>query len=209
LTAAAKLGDLDDAKRLYLEARALFGQVAPVAMLLAEADDRPSDPGGNAGDYRPAFEEFRTIRQALFDQATTSGVASVIKQLAANVMNLDKRLADVSITPERLVAGTVSLLDHDASSEATGCTQMDLAEAAADFEGVSRVRALLHPLFDRVSANQVAPIDDDARAIAIAFAGFRTSQTDLIADQCGVLRDRLTALARAVGSIDVALKSDR
>jgi hypothetical protein len=86
---------------------------------------------------------------------------------------------------------------------------MDLAEAAADFEGVSRVRALLHPLFDRVSANQVAPIDDDARAIAIAFAGFRTSQTDLIADQCGVLRDRLTALARAVGSIDVALKSDR
>jgi iron uptake system component EfeO len=207
LEEAAKSGDLDDAKRLYLEARALFGQVASVAVLFAETGDLSGNSERGAVDNPSAFGVLRTVRHNLFDQATTSGVPPVIEELAANVANLDKRLADFSITPDRLAAGTASLLDRDASSGPANCSQVDLADAAADFEGVNRVLALLRPLFERASASQAVQIDADASAIAVALADFRTSQTDITSYQCGLIRDRLRALARAVRRVDVALGS--
>lgn len=169
--AAVKAGDIDKAKALFAPTRMYYERVEPVAELFSDLDvaidSRADDHEKREQD--PDFGGFHRIEYALWDQKDVSGVQQYADQLEANVVELQKRLTDLTFPPEKVVGGAAVLMEEVAATKISGeedrYSRTDLWDFQANFEGAYKIVELLRPLIQRENPEFLAKTDANFKMV--------------------------------------------
>ena len=155
LVDAVKAGDLAAAKAAYAPAHLHYERIEPIAELFSDLDgsmdSREDDFAKKADD--PAFVGFHRIEKVLFADGATAGLDAVADRLTADTLDLQKRLAELAITPKAMVGGAADLIEEVASKKISGeedrYSRTDLWDFAANIDGAQKIVHLLRPLVER------------------------------------------------------------
>ena len=154
LVEAVKAGDVEAAKAAYAPARRHYERIEPIAELFSDLDTsmdaRADDFEKKAED--PGFLGFHRIEKGIFADNSAKGLDAVADRLMADTLDLQKRLADLTITPKAMVGGAASLIEEVAAKKISGeedrYSRTDLWDFAANIDGAQRIVALLRPLVE-------------------------------------------------------------
>ena len=110
-TDAVKAGKLEEAQELYAPTRQHYERIEPVAELFNDLD---KSIDARADDFEkqekdPAFVGFHRIEKALFADKSTAGMQPVADRLMDDVLDLQKRIATLTIPPNKMVGGAADL----------------------------------------------------------------------------------------------------
>ncbi len=155
LTDAVKTGDLAGAQAAYAPAHRHYERIEPIAELFNDLDgsmdSREDDFAEKAAD--PGFLGFHRIEKGVFADKSTADLAPVADRLTADTLDLQKRLADLAITPKAMVGGAAELIEEVASKKISGeedrYSRTDLWDFDANIEGAQKIVDLLRPLVVR------------------------------------------------------------
>ena len=143
--------DLDGARAAWLEARKPWRQMAPVAGRMGDLVNR-MDPLAiylQGQETDPAFAGFHRIEYGLWVQNSTDGLGPVAQALAADAVEIQARIKALQLAPADLASNAADqagrVLDQ-ASGGQTPYSQTDLAEFAAELDGITRSALLVDPL---------------------------------------------------------------
>lgn len=154
-----KAGKLKEAQDFYAPAHQHYERIEPIAELFNDLDTsmdaREDDFEKKAED--PGFAGFHKIEKGLFEAKSTDGLAPVADKLLADTLELQKRLADLKITPKAFVGGTAELIEEVASKKITGeedrYSRSDLWDFQANVDGAKKIVALVSPLLQQHDAS--------------------------------------------------------
>ena len=157
-TDAVKSGRLADAQALYAPARQHYERIEPVAELFNDIDKsidaRADDFEGKEKD--PGFIGFHRIEKALFADKSTLGMEPVADRLMADTLDLQKRVATLTILPNKMVGGAADLIEEVAATKISGeedrYSGTDLWDFQANVDGAQKIFDLLRPLIARRNA---------------------------------------------------------
>ena len=120
--AAVKAGDLKSAQALYAPTRVHYERIEPIAELFsdldASIDSRADDHEQKEQD--PGFTSFHRLEYGLFNQQSAEGLAPFADKLVADMAELQKRIAGLSIPPDKMVGGAAALIEEVAATKITG-----------------------------------------------------------------------------------------
>jgi iron uptake system component EfeO len=141
LQTAIGSGDVDAAKKAYVQARPFYERIEPVAESFPDLDPAIDAREGDV----PADEwtGFHPIEKQLFTKNSTDGLTDLAAGLVTNVGKL-KTLVDAlpGFQPAELANGAVGLLDEAAKSKITGeeerYSRVDLMDFVANIEGAQQ-----------------------------------------------------------------------
>lgn len=216
---AVKGGDLEGAKALYAPARATYGRLAAAADLFSDLDTRINARADyfEKRESDPAFTGFHRLEYALFDKQSTEGLAPIADRLTADITELQQRVRSLPVPPERLARGAARLMQAVADTKLSGeedrYSHADLYGIEGNVEGATKVVDLLRPLLSKASADLVAKLDADAKAVADALArtrrgeGFAPFDTLPQADRQSLV-EPIKAYAQSLSRINQALGLD-
>jgi len=180
-TDAVKAGDLAKAKALYAPARVNYETIEPIAELFSDLDtaiDSRADDHEQkekSGD----FYGFHRIEYGLFSQSTTDGLASLADKLYADVLDLQKRVAGLTVPPEKAVDGAASLLEEVASSKISGeedrYSHTDLWDLQANIDGAQKIVALVEPLASKENPDLIKTVNDNFATVDTILAKYKTA----------------------------------
>ena len=180
-TDAVKAGKIEEAKALFAPTRMNYERVEPVAELFSDLDaamDSRADDHEKA-EKDPGFGGFHRIEYALWEEKSTDGVQDVADQLMANVLELQKRLVDLTFPPEKVVGGAAVLMEEVAATKISGeedrYSHTDLWDFQANFEGAYHIFELLRPLVQREDAAFVEKTDANFKAVFDTLAKYKTA----------------------------------
>jgi iron uptake system component EfeO len=151
-TDAVKAGKLQEAQSLYAPTRQHFERIEPVAELFSDLD---KGVDARADDFQkkeddPDFGGFHRIEKALFAEKTTTGVEPVADRLMHDVQELQGRIADLAIPPNKMVGGAAALIEEVAATKISGeedrYSGTDLWDFQANVDGAQKIFDLLRPL---------------------------------------------------------------
>jgi iron uptake system EfeUOB component EfeO/EfeM len=170
LSETVAAGDVEGAKAAWLAARQPWRQMAPVTGRIGDLANS-MDPLADYLETReadPGFTGFHRIEYGLWAQGSTEGLAPVASQLAAEAATLKDRLKQVKLGPADL-GGNAAALAGRVADQATGTqapyAHSDLAEFAADLDGIAKSALVVEPLVREANA---ATADDLAAALETA-----------------------------------------
>jgi iron uptake system component EfeO len=147
-----KAGKLQEAQSLYAPTRQHYERIEPVAELFNDLDKRID---ARADDFAkkeddPDFGGFHRIEKALFAEKTTAGMEPVADRLVQDVQELQGRIADLDIPPNKMVGGAAALIEEVAATKVSGEEERysgtDLWDFQANVDGAQKIFDLLHPL---------------------------------------------------------------
>ena len=151
-TDAVKAGRLQEAQGLYAPTRQHFERIEPVAELFSDIDksiDARADDFENK-ENDPAFGGFHRIEKALFAEKTTAGMEPLADRLMHDVLELQSRISDLAIPPNKMVGGAASLIEEVAATKISGeedrYSGTDLWDFQANVDGAQKIFNLLRPL---------------------------------------------------------------
>jgi iron uptake system component EfeO len=154
-TDAVKAGDIEKAKAMFGPARMSYEAIEPVAELFSDLDvsiDSRADDYEH-GEQDPAFPGFHRIEYAIWAQNSTEGLGRVADKLMADVNELDKRIAELTFPPEKVVGGAAALMEEVAATKISGeedrYSHTDLWDFHANFEGSRKIFELFRPLVEK------------------------------------------------------------
>lgn len=164
-TAAITSGDLDTARALYAPTRVAWEEIEPIAELFADLDvaidAREEDFAGGVDD--PEFTGFHRIERILWVDGASGDLNALAEGLAANVADLQGRLAELVIEPRVMARGAGELIDEVAQSKLTGeedrYSGADLWSIDANVDGARKIVEILRPTLDTVDAELLGRID--------------------------------------------------
>ena len=150
-----KKGDLAAAQADYAPAHRHYERIEPIAELFNDLDGsmdaREDDFEKKADD--PNFTGFHRIEKGLFADRSLDGLEPVADKLLADTLDLQKRLADLEITPKAMVGGTAELIEEVASKKISGeedrYSRTDLWDFQANVDGARKIVSLLNPLVQK------------------------------------------------------------
>ena len=182
LTDAAKAGNLDAAKAAYAPAHRHYERIEPIAELFSDLDgtmdSREDDFEKKAQD--PNFLGFHRIEKAIFADGSTAGLAPVADKLMADTLDLQKRLADLAITPKAMVGGAAGLIEEVASKKISGeedrYSRTDLWDFQANIEGAQKIVALLRPLVESRDPALDQRVRDNFAKVDALLAKYRSGE---------------------------------
>ncbi len=212
-TTAVRSGDLKAAQTLYAPARVHYERVEPVAELF---DDLDKAIDSRADDHEqkeedPGFTGFHRIEYGLFSKKSTAGLSPLADKLDADVAELQSRLADLALPPEKVVGGAASLIEEVASTKISGeedrYSGTDLWDFRANIDGAQKIVTLLHPLTakadkplgDKIDANLVT-VDKVLGKYALKNGGYESYEKLSPADRTA-LQGPITALAEDLSKL--------
>ncbi len=149
---AVKTGKLEEAQNLYAPTRQHFERIEPIAELFSDLD---KSIDARADDFEkkendPAFGGFHRIEKALFAEKTTAGMEPVADRLMRDLQELQGRIADLAIPPNKMVGGAAALIEEVAATKVSGEEERysgtDLWDFQANVDGAQKIFDLLHPL---------------------------------------------------------------
>ncbi len=219
LTDDVKAGKLDAARAAYAPAHERYERIEPIAELFNDLDgsmdSREDDFEKKAAD--PNFLGFHRIEKGLFADRSTEGLAPVADKLMADVLDLQRRLATLTVTPKAMVGGAADLIEEVASKKITGeedrYSRTDLWDFAANVEGAQKIVDLLRPLVDKRDPSLDARVRDNFAKVDALLAkyragdGFQTYEALSERDRTG-LKGPVTTLAEDLSSLRGTLGID-
>ncbi|WP_454623155.1 iron uptake system protein EfeO [Brucella anthropi] len=178
-TDAVKAGDLEKAKELYPSSRVSYEKIEPIAELFADLDasiDSRADDHEN-GEKSEDFIGFHRIEYGLFAQKSTEGLAPVADKLYADVLELQKRVKDLTVPPEKVVGGAAALLEEVAATKISGeedrYSHTDLWDFKANVDGAQKIVELFKPLLEKENPDLVKKVEANFKTVDDILAKYK------------------------------------
>lgn len=217
-TEAVKAGDIERAKQLFGPTRMHYERIEPVAELFSDLDasiDSRADDHEKA-EQDPGFTGFHRIEYALWEQNSTKEMASYADRLMSDVLELQKRLADLTFPSEKVVGGAAVLMEEVAATKISGeedrYSHTDLWDFQANFEGAYKIVELLRPLVEGEDKAFAEKTDTNFKTVFDTLSKYKTADggfesysklTDvdrkLLAGRVNVLAEDLSKLRGMMG----------
>lgn len=179
LAAAIKAGDIEQARALWVKARAPYKRIEPVAYRFSDLENT-IDP---VADYLakresdPAFTGFHRIEYGLFAENSLEGLTPVADRLVADMTALKQRLIKLKLNPALLLAIPRDMAGQLAQGKIVHgedhYAHADLDDLDASFEGISKITALLQSVAKPVDPKLESEITAKLGAIETSLAGLR------------------------------------
>lgn len=179
-TDAVKAGDIEKAKSLYAPTRSHYERIEPIAELFSDLDGsidaREDDYEKKAED--PKFTGFHRLEKALFGDNSTKGMDGYADQLYRDVLDLQKRIAELAFPPGKVVGGAAGLIEEVASSKISGeedrYSRTDLWDFQANVDGAQKIVNLLRPMITKADPALLAKVDANFKKVDSILAKYRT-----------------------------------
>lgn len=178
-TDAVKAGDLEKAKELYPSSRVSYEKIELIAELFADLDasiDSRADDHEN-GEKSEDFTGFHRIEYGLFAQNSTEGLAPVADRLYADVLELQKRVKDLTVPPEKVVGGAAALLEEVAATKISGeedrYSHTDLWDFKANVDGAQKIVELFKPLLEKENPDLVKKVEANFKTVDDILAKYK------------------------------------
>lgn len=178
-TDAVKAGDLEKAKELYPSSRVSYEKIEPIAELFADLDasiDSRADDHEN-GEKSEDFIGFHRIEYGLFAQNSTEGLAPVADKLYVDVLELQKRVKDLTVPPEKVVGGAAALLEEVAATKISGeedrYSHTDLWDFKANVDGAQKIVELFKPLLEKENPDLVKKVEANFKTVDDILAKYK------------------------------------
>jgi iron uptake system component EfeO len=171
---AVEAGDLAKAKALYAPARIHYERIEPIAELFSDLDKsidvRADDFEKKEADSN--FSGFHRLEYGLFAKNSTDGLAPFAARLIADVKELQARIRQLAVPPEKVVGGAATLIEEVAKTKISGeedrYSRTDLWDFNANVEGARKIHDLLRPLTTKENPKLVQRIDANfAKIVAL------------------------------------------
>lgn len=179
-TDAVKAGDLEKAQSLFAPTRMSYEAVEPIAELFSDLDasiDSRADDHELA-EQDPGFIGFHKIEHGLFALKSTDGLAPVADKLMADVTDLEKRISDLALPPEKVVGGAAVLMEEVAATKISGeenrYSGTDLWDFKANFDGSRKIFDLVRPLIEKEDGSFVQKVDTSFETVDMTLAKYRS-----------------------------------
>ena len=213
LVQAIKSGDLAAAQRFYARPRVHYERIEPIAELFSDLDKkidvRADDFEKKEAD--PGFTGFHRIEYGLFAKKSTEGLEPVADQLMADLRELEGRIKDLTVPPNKVVGGAAALIEEVARTKITGeedrYSRTDLWDFSANVEGAKKIHELLRPLTQSANPKLAARIDSNFAKVTTILSGYQTpdggyeSYEKLTKKDRTALRGPVTALAEDLSKL--------
>ncbi|WP_131196664.1 iron uptake system protein EfeO [Lichenihabitans psoromatis] len=181
--AAIKAGNLEEAKAAYAPARLHYERIEPVAELFSDLDTaidvREDDFEKKAAD--PAFTGFHRIEKAIFADGTTKGLDVLADKLMSDVLDLQKRVDGLVITPKAMVGGAAGLVEEVAATKISGeedrYSRTDLWDFSANIDGAQKIVDLLRPLVEKQDPALDARVRENFAKVDAVLAKYKVGTT--------------------------------
>ncbi|BAP44230.1 iron uptake system protein EfeO [Pseudomonas sp. 21LCFQ02] len=180
-TDAVKKGDIATAKKLYAPTRVFYERVEPIAELFsdldASIDSRVDDheQGVDAED----FTGFHRLEHALFEKNTAQDQGAIADKLMADVNDLQKRIADLTFPPEKVVGGAAVLLEEVAATKISGeedrYSHTDLYDFQGNVDGAKKIVDLFRPQIEKQDKAFAAKVDKNFASVDKILAKYQTA----------------------------------
>jgi iron uptake system component EfeO len=180
-TTAVKAGDLKQAQELYAPTRFHYEMIEPIAELFSDLDgsidSRADDHEKKEADN--GFTGFHRIEYGLFEKRSTDGLAPVADKLNADVADLQKRIAGLTVPPEKMVGGAAALIEEVGSTKITGeedrYSHTDLWDFKANVDGASKIVELLRPFTVKADKDLSNKVDANFETVEKILAKYKTA----------------------------------
>ncbi|SDP88529.1 iron uptake system protein EfeO [Phyllobacterium sp. OV277] len=204
-TDAIKAGDIEKAKKLYAPTRMNYEIVEPVAELFSDLDgsiDSRADDHEQA-EKDPAFTGFHRLEYGLFSQNSTEGLKDFADKLQADVVELHKRITELTFPPEKVVGGAAALMEEVAATKISGeedrYSHTDLWDFKANFDGSRKIFDLVRPLIEKDDGTFVAKVSGNFDTVDKTLSKYKTAEGYELYDK--LTDDDRTVLAAAVNTL--------
>ncbi|KAB2698203.1 iron uptake system protein EfeO [Ochrobactrum sp. Kaboul] len=178
-TDAIKAGDLAKAKELYPSSRVSYEKIEPIAELFADLDasiDSRADDHEN-GEKSDNFTGFHRLEYGLFAQNTTDGLAPFADKLYADVLELQKRVKDLTVPPEKVVGGAAALMEEVAAGKISGeedrYSHTDLWDFKANVDGAQKIVELFKPLIEKENPDLIKKVEANFKTVDDILAKYK------------------------------------
>ena len=179
-TDAVKAGDIEKAKSLYAPTRQYYERIEPIAELFSDLDGsidaREDDYEQKAAD--PKFTGFHRLEKALFGDNSTKGMDKYAEQLYSDVVDLQKRIAELAFPPSKVVGGAAGLIEEVAASKISGeedrYSHTDLWDFQANIDGAQKIVDLLRPQLQKENSALLVKVDANFKKVDAILAKYRT-----------------------------------
>ncbi|MBN1529498.1 MAG: EfeM/EfeO family lipoprotein [Thermoleophilaceae bacterium] len=171
LQKAVDAGSVQQAKNAYAASRPFYERIEPLVALFPELDGkidaREDDFPKKAKD--PTWTGFHPIERMLWhDGRITPRTKVLAAGLVADSRTLQRRMDEVTVTPEVVIPGTAELVDEIEESKITGeeerYSKLDLPTFLANLEGAQEFYDALAPLVQDKDPELADEISDAFRA---------------------------------------------
>lgn len=180
-TDAIKAGDEEKARSLYPSTRMHYEAIEPIAELFSDLD---ASMDARADDYEkgekdPAFTGFHRLEYGLWESGDKADLDEYADKLMADVSELQKRIADLTFPPEKVVGGAAALMEEVAATKISGeedrYSHTDLWDFRANVDGSQKIFELVKPLLGDGEADFVAKVEENFKAIDDTLDKYKTS----------------------------------
>ncbi|HEY4254103.1 MAG TPA: iron uptake system protein EfeO [Roseomonas sp.] len=179
-TEAVKAADLTRACGLYAATRVHYERIEPIAELFDDLDksiDSRADDH-DAGERDAGFTGFHRLEYGLFAQHSAEGLAPVADKLMQDVQELQSRIRDLTLPPEKVVGGAAALIEEVAATKISGeedrYSHTDLWDFNANIEGARKIVELLTPALRTADAALLQRIEANFTRVEGILARYRT-----------------------------------
>ncbi|MCX2696852.1 MULTISPECIES: iron uptake system protein EfeO [Ochrobactrum] len=178
-TDAIKAGDLAKAKELYPSSRVSYEKIEPIAELFADLD---ASIDSRADDHEDAeksddFTGFHRLEYGLFAQNSTEGLAPIADKLYADVVELQKRIKDMTFPPEKVVGGAAALMEEVAATKISGeedrYSHTDIWDFQANVDGSQKIVELFRPLIEKENPELLKKSDANFKTVNDILAKYK------------------------------------
>ena len=180
LAEAIRTGDLDAARTLWTEARRPYKRIEPLAYRFSDLENAidPSADYLRDRERDAAFTGFHRLEYGLFAQGATDGLAPVADRLVSDLTALQERLLQLKLTPALLLAAPGDMADLLAQGKIVDgedhYAHKDLADIAANLEGIAKIADLLRGIVRPVDPALDAEIGGKLEAVSSTLAAMKT-----------------------------------
>lgn len=177
---AIKAGDVAKAKALFPQTRMSYERIEPIAELFSDLD---KSIDSRADDYDkkeqdPAFPGFHRLEYGLWAKNSTEGLAPVADKLLADVKELNKRIMQLTLPPEKVVGGAAVLMEEVAATKISGeedrYSHTDLWDFKANVDGARKIFDLVKPLVAKGDTAFVAKVTANFKTVETTLAKYKS-----------------------------------
>ncbi|MHC1551080.1 iron uptake system protein EfeO [Phyllobacterium sp. K27] len=204
-TDAVKAGDVDKAKSLFAPTRMSYEAIEPIAELFSDLDasiDSRADDHEKA-EKDPAFTGFHRIEYGLFSENSTKDLAPFADKLMADVTELNKRITDLTLPPEKVVGGAAVLMEEVAATKISGeedrYSHTDLWDFKANFDGSRKIFDLVRPLIEKDEGEFITKVTGNFDKVDVTLAKYKKGDGYELYDK--LTEDDRAVLAAAVNTL--------
>lgn len=204
-TDAVKAGDVDKAKSLFAPTRMSYEAIEPIAELFSDLDgsiDSRADDHEKA-EKDPEFTGFHRIEYGLFSENSTTDLAPFADKLMADVTELNKRITELTLPPEKVVGGAAALMEEVAATKISGeedrYSHTDLWDFKANFDGSRKIFDLVRPLIEKSDGEFITKVSGNFDKVDVTLAKYKKGDGYELYDK--LTDDDRAVLAAAVNTL--------